>query len=157
MEKEKQPPSEYHRVLVRLKLCLTLLVGVLWMVNLAIDEAMMAEITGAAPSDLNYLGTKGVAFALIGAVGAFVVLIPSGPWPDRAAKAVTALATVSSGYYLLRESTGGNIGGGYITMVVAAAVIITIGLLAGAAVSALLEWRDRRTSARANQPESADD
>ena len=134
MEKEKQ--STRAAFLVRLKVALTIFVGVLWMLNLAIDEAMMADITGTSPPDLNYLGAKGVAFALIGAVGAFVALVPSKPWlwPDRAAKAATALATVSSGYYLLLDSTGGNIGSRYITVVAATAAIIVVGLLVGPAL-----------------------
>ena len=132
---ERQRPTR-AMFLVRLKVTLTIFVGVLWMLNLAIDEALMAEITGTAPPDLNYLGTKGVAFALIAAVGAFVVLIPSGPWPwsDLVAKAATALATVSSGYYLLLDSTGGNIGGRYITVVVATAAILVVGVIAGPAL-----------------------
>ena len=116
--------------LVPLKLWLTSFAGVLWMVNVSIDEAMMGEIAGASPPDLNFWGTKGAGFALIAAVGVFVALIPSGRWPDVAAKAVAGLAAVSSGYCLLQDSTGGNMGR-YLVMVVAAACIISLMLLVG--------------------------
>ena len=136
---EEQQRSTRATFLVRLKVALTIFVGVLWMLNLSIDEAMMSEITGTSPPDLNYLGTKGVGFALIAAVGAFVMLIPSGPWSELVAKAATALATVSSGYYLLLDSTGGNIGGRYVAVVVAAAVIIMVGLLTGPALHSVTQ------------------
>ena len=132
---------EHH--LVHLKLSLTLLVGVLWMVNVSIDESLMAEISGASPPDLNFWGTKGAGFALIAAVGLFVALIPSGRWLGVASQAAAGLAGVSAAYWLLQDTTSGHMGR-YLAVVVAAACIITIGLLAGVAVSARRERRERQ-------------
>ena len=138
-----------EHLLFHLKVWLTVFLGVLWMVNIPIDEAMMGEISGASTSDLNFWGTKGAGFALIAAVGVFVALIPSGRWSDMAAKAMVALATVSAAYCLFQDSTGGQMGR-YIPMIVASGCIITIGLLAGAGVSAIHERREERK--RLNRP-----
>ena len=124
--------------LIRLKLFLTLLVAGVWIDHLAVDERIMAGISGATPPDPDYWDTKGAGFALIAAVGVFVSFIPlkSALLVDLAPKAVSALSALSSGYCWLEGSTGGNIGG-HIVVVVIGGVITGIGLLAGPALYAV--------------------
>ena len=74
MDAPKRADSKY---LIRLKLGLTLLVMGFGIGHLVVDESIMAGISGATPSELDYWNTKGAGFALIAAVGIFVSLIPT--------------------------------------------------------------------------------
>ena len=135
MDAPKRADSKY---LIRLKLGLPLLVMGFGIGHLVVDESIMAGISGAAPSELDYWNTKGAGFALIAAVGIFVSLIPTpNTWlANLAPQVVAAIAALSSGYYWLEGSTGGHIGG-YIVVVVIAGVLIAIGLLAAPVMAVL--------------------
>lgn len=114
--------------------------------HVVLNKRTMEMLTGASSSEISYWGTKAAGFALTAAVALFITLIPAkSRLANLAPQVVGGLAAVYSGFYWLQESTSGN-AGGYIAVVAAAGIIISVSILWGPIIVAIRERRSDNTS-----------
>ena len=140
--------ESYSRSLLdlwKVKLLLTVLVVVLWLLNwYAVDEEWVQSISGASEAEVNYLGAKAASFAVIAAVALSVYLIPARSLLlNIATGAAGAAVAMFSGYYWLEEATDGN-AGNYILVVGLAGLIMVGSVAIGPIVGTMNERKSGR-------------